>query len=297
MNSCIIYDEIFLEHNLETHPENAERLKHFLKHLPRFNLPVLNSKPVSSRNLEKVHSKEYIRYVKEKCSEGFSFLDPDTYVNERSIQAASFAAGAVEKAVDLCTNREFERVFCAVRPPGHHAERDRAMGFCIFNNIAVGAFRAIELGLERVFIVDFDAHHGNGTQHTFYDKENVFYFSTHQYPFYPGTGSEAENSEHILNIPLKAGSGDEEFRWAYGEKFVESAKSFNPDIILVSAGFDIHKDDPLTGLNVTDEGIKFIVETILSTSSELKVPVIFTLEGGYNLSALERCGEIVFSML
>ena len=297
MKSCVIYDEIFLEHNLESHPENAKRLIHFLKHLPEFNISILTSKPVSSKILEKAHSKEYINFVREKCKEGLSFLDPDTYVNERSIQVASFAAGALEKAVELCTNGKFKRIFCAVRPPGHHAERNRAMGFCIFNNIAIGAYKALESGMNKIFIIDFDAHHGNGTQHMFYNDSNVFYFSTHQYPFYPGTGSEDENNEHILNIPLRSGSGDSEFKEIYGSILPKYIKEFNPDILLVSAGFDIHEEDPLTNLNVTDEGVKFIVSTIVDISKNLGKPVIFTLEGGYNLSTLERCGKIVFSIL
>jgi len=292
----VIYDDVFLEHNLESHPENAQRLVHFMKPIFESGKEILTAKPVSNL-IEKVHSRGYIELVRERCREGLAFLDPDTYVNERSFTAASFAAGAVEKAVELCLSGERDRVFCAVRPPGHHAERDRAMGFCIFNNVAIGAYRALEMGAERVFIVDFDAHHGNGTQHAFADEERVFYFSTHQFPFYPGTGSRNENSSHVLNIPLEAGSDDRRFMEIYSETFKKTVESFKPDILICSAGFDIHEDDPLTDLRVSDRGVRFILESIVSVSERMGIPVVFSLEGGYNLSVLERCGEEVSSIL
>ncbi|WP_163328196.1 histone deacetylase family protein [Desulfurobacterium thermolithotrophum] len=298
MKTAIIYDDVFLKHDLPTHPENSLRLKYFLKSLPQFDFPILKPKPVSFESLEAVHSKNYIDSVRISCREySPGFFDPDTYYNSYTYSSAVFAAGAVEKGVELLLNNKYETVFCAVRPPGHHAERDRAKGFCIFNNVAIGAARALILGIKKVFIVDFDAHHGNGTQHTFYINPNVFYFSTHQYPFYPGTGSKEENNEHILNIPIQEGSGDSKYKEVYGEFYRKSVETFKPEIILVSAGYDLHKDDPLSNLEVTDKGVRFTLEQILLSAKELSIPILFTLEGGYNFHALERCGKITFQLL
>ncbi|TCK06544.1 histone deacetylase family protein [Phorcysia thermohydrogeniphila] len=298
MRTAVIYDDIFLKHDLPTHPENALRLKYFLKSLPEFNIPVLKPKNVSYDILRAVHFENYIEDVRISCRENApGFFDPDTYYGEYTFDVALMAAGAVEMGVELLLSGKLRSVFCAVRPPGHHAEKGRAMGFCIFNNVAVGAVKALSLGAQRVFIVDFDAHHGNGTQHIFENTPEVFYFSTHQYPFYPGTGSTKENRSNVLNVPMKEGTGDAEFQKAYGETYRKAVKSFSPDIILVSAGYDLHRDDPLAGLEVTDSGIEYIITQILESAEELKIPVLFSLEGGYNLYALERCGRITFRKL
>ncbi len=298
METVVIYDEVFLKHDLPTHPENALRLKYFLKPVKEFQIPVIKPRSVSYEILRAVHSENYIEEVRISCRENApGFFDPDTYYNEYTFDAAMMAAGAVEKGVELLISKETEVVFCAVRPPGHHAERERAMGFCIFNNIAVGAVKALQEGLSRVMIVDFDAHHGNGTQHAFMNVPEVFYFSTHQYPFYPGTGSERENNSHILNIPLPEGTGDRTFRAIYRERLPEVVESFSPNIILVSAGYDIHRDDPLTGLDVTDEGVAGIIEGIAETAKNKSIPLLFSLEGGYNLYALERCARVTFEVL
>ena len=185
---------------------------------------------------------------------------------------------------------EIERAFCAVRPPGHHAEAEKAMGFCIFNNVAVGARYAQKRGYKKIFIIDFDVHHGNGTQHIFEEDDTVFYFSTHQYPHYPGTGNESEKGKlkgkgFTYNMPMKHGSGDKEYFSAYNEVLPHLVKKFEPDMILVSAGYDIRAEDPLSGIRVSDEGIRGIVNGILSCA---EVPVIFALEGGYDLQALGK---------
>ena len=301
MRTAVIYDDVYLKHDLPSHPENALRLKYFMR--PVFNefsgsLSLLKPRQVSYELLTAVHSENYVQEVIISCRERApGFFDPDTYFNSYTCDAALMAAGANELGVELLLNGDFEALFCAVRPPGHHAERDRAMGFCIFNNVAVAAVKALLMGAERVFIVDFDAHHGNGTQHIFYSVEKVFYFSTHQYPFYPGTGSVGENNSHVLNVPMAEGSGDREFLEVYSTIYRKAVRDFSPDIILVSAGYDLHADDPLTGLEVSDEGVRGVVEEIVDSALSLKVPLLFTLEGGYNLNALERCSRITFETL
>ncbi len=200
-------------------------------------------------------------------------------------------AGAVIEAIEECRTGKIERAFCAVRPPGHHAEADRAMGFCIFNNVAVGARYAQKSGFRKVFIIDFDVHHGNGTQHMFEEDETVFYFSTHQYPHYPGTGNDTERGrekakDHTYNIPMHYGAGDKDYFQAYQDILPGLVENFDPDIVLVSAGYDLHAADPLAGIRVTNEGIKNIVRGILS--SRKNIPYIFCLEGGYNLTSLSE---------
>lgn len=216
------------------------------------------------------------------------YADPDTYVSEGSLEAALHAAGAVLEAVDRVEKGEIDRAFCAVRPPGHHAEADRAMGFCIFNNISVGARHAQRAGFRKVFIVDFDVHHGNGTQHIFEEDDTVFYFSTHQYPHYPGTGSQGEKGRGkglgaTANYPMPSGSGDREYFLIYHDILPGLIRDFAPDIIMVSAGYDLLSGDPLASTRISGEGIRDIVEGILSAR---QVPAVFSLEGGYNLREL-----------
>lgn len=241
-----------------------------------------------------VHTADYIETIR---NSGCGYIDPDTYLSEGSTEAALFAAGAVIEAVDRCRSNEIKRVFCAVRPPGHHAEPDRAMGFCIFNNIAIGARHALRAGYRRVFIADFDVHHGNGTQRIFGEDDAVFYFSTHQSPHYPGTGADSETGTgrgigFTYNIPMPAGSGDTEYSAVYNGILPNLVERFAPDLILVSAGYDIHKDDPLSGMRVSKEGIRSIVKGILSSAGhcpsadDSRLPVVFALEGGYDQAAL-----------
>jgi acetoin utilization deacetylase AcuC-like enzyme len=224
------------------------------------------------------------------------FYDSDTYVSARSFDVAMYAAGAVIEAIDRCKKSMIERAFCAVRPPGHHAEADSAMGFCLFNNIAVGARYAQKIGYEKVFIIDFDVHHGNGTQHIFEEDDTVFYFSTHQHPHYPGTGKDFERGRgkgegFTYNIPMPYGSGDKDYYFAYRDILPGLMKTFRPNIVLVSAGYDIHANDPLSGFNVTNEGMRSIVRGILLRSTPVyfpSFPYVFALEGGYNLQALSE---------
>lgn len=285
-----IYDDIFLKHETpEWHPERKERLIHIINTFKKSGLhgKLIHIKPIKATydDIVSVHTPDYLKKI-EKSREGY--LDPDTYMSEDSFEAALYAAGSVIVAVERCKKGDIERAFCAVRPPGHHAESNRAMGFCIFNNISIGARFAQKIGYKKVFIIDFDVHHGNGTQHIFESDNTVFYFSTHQYPHYPGTGKDSEKGigkgeGYTYNIPMPGGSGDKEYINIYQNVLPGLVKIFNPDVILVSAGYDIHKDDPLSDIRVSDEGIKGVVHHILSS---LSVPFVFSLEGGYNLSAL-----------
>lgn len=298
-----LYDDIFLKHQTpQWHPETKERLVSIVTELKKAELwsKLIHIKPRKADydNIALVHSKRYLEKIK---NFGTGYLDGDTFMSEDSLEAALHAAGSVIEAVERCKNNEIIRAFCAVRPPGHHAEADRAMGFCIFNNIAVGARYAQKIGYEKVFIIDFDVHHGNGTQHIFEEDNTVFFFSTHQYPHYPGTGSEHERGKgrgesYTYNIPMHAGSGDKDYLHIYQDALPQLVKRFEPDIILVSAGYDIRTEDPLSAIRISSEGIRGIVQGILSCSElrtpNSKLPIIFALEGGYDLDALGESVKI-----
>jgi acetoin utilization deacetylase AcuC-like enzyme len=289
MKVGFVYDEVFLQHETPRwHPECKERLISIVSALrdsPLWNnLVHIKPRKADFADIEMVHQHRYVEKVRQF---GEGYIDPDTYISGGSIDAALCAAGAVMEAAKQCREGKVSRTFCAVRPPGHHAEADRAMGFCIFNNVAVGTRFAQKIGFEKVFIIDFDVHHGNGTQHIFEQDESVYYFSTHQYPHYPGTGSDSEHGTgkgkgFTRNIPMMSGSGDREFFSAYHDLLPRMVKEFDPGILMVSAGYDIHRDDPLASIRVSDEGIRDMVKSILS----LRLPTVFSLEGGYNLKAL-----------
>ncbi len=243
-----------------------------------------------------IHTEAYYREVIAFTG----YFDADTFISRNSIKAAHYAAGAVIEAVELCKTGKLDRAFCAVRPPGHHAEADRAMGFCIFNNVAIGARYAQRQGFEKVFIVDFDVHHGNGTQHIFEEDDTVYYFSTHQFPHYPGTGSDSERGRgrgkgFTYNMPMRYGSGDKDYFFAFHDLLPGLVRKFCPDIVLVSAGYDLHARDPLAGLRVSSEGIRTIVRSILLSCTN--APHIFCLEGGYDLSSLSECVSLTIEEL
>jgi acetoin utilization deacetylase AcuC-like enzyme len=292
-----VYDDIFLKHEMPAgHPESPNRLIRILDTLKTSEIwnKIIHIKPrrAEDEDILKVHSKEYFKNVKTFTG----YYDLDTYISANSFEAAMYAAGAVIKAIDECNKGEIERAFCSVRPPGHHAEKNRAMGFCIFNNIAIGARYAQTIGYKKVFIIDFDVHHGNGTQHIFEEDNSVFYFSTHQYPHYPGTGEEHERGKgkgegFTYNIPMRYGSGDKDYISVYQSILPDLAKKFAPDIVLISSGYDIHIDDPLSDINISNDGIREIVKGILSCATvtrNLMLPFVFALEGGYNLRALSK---------
>jgi acetoin utilization deacetylase AcuC-like enzyme len=284
------YDDIFLRHETPRyHPECRERLEVIRNTLQNSGIwnKLVHEKPrkATPEELKAAHSSEYV----DKMASFTGYYDPDTFVSDGSYEAALYAAGAVLRAVELSKEGKIDRAFCAVRPPGHHAEKNRAMGFCIFNNVAVGARFAQKIGFERVFIVDFDVHHGNGTQHIFEEDPTVFYFSTHQYPHYPGTGSDSERGRGAgegttYNVPMAPGSGDKQYIRAYQDILPPLVARFKPDIMLVSAGYDIYKDDPLAAIRVSEEGLRAIVRGILTAADG--IPAIFALEGGYDLASL-----------
>jgi len=227
--------------------------------------------------------------------QGLNFLDGDTIVSPGSKEATRDAVGSILTAIDGVMKKDFNNAFCAVRPPGHHAEKQKAMGFCVYNNIAVGAYYLLEkYNLKKVAIIDFDVHHGNGTQDIFYDNEKVLYISSHQYPYYPGSGAANERGrkDNILNVPLSAGTQSHEFLNAY-ESIFKKVKGFKPEFILLSAGFDAHKDDPLAQLQLTSKDFYDLTKRTLNLAKlYCEGKVVSILEGGYDLNALQESTEM-----
>ena len=292
-----VYDPLYLEHGAPGHPENPARLQAIMAHLEESGLLArlrrVEVRDAAPEDLALVHGPELVEAVRSMAAEGGAWQDADTYVAPRSYEAALRAAGGVLAAADAVLDGAVSSAFCLVRPPGHHATPERAMGFCLFNNVAVAAAHALERrGLERVAIVDFDVHHGNGTQDIFYRDGRVLYFSTHQYPFYPGSGYWAETGEGqgagaIVNVPLPRGCGDSEYLRAYGEVCAPVLRRFRPQIILVSAGFDAHFADPLAQMLVSTRGYYEIATLLRDLAEELcEGRILYALEGGYDLTAL-----------
>ncbi len=276
------------------HPESPARLKAVLGALeaPEFAALERRQAPEASREqLLRVHPGHYVDFVLAAIPEqGYVGLDMDTIVSPGSGQAGLRAAGAVCAAVDAVARGEADNAFCVVRPPGHHAEPERAMGFCLFNSIAVGALQAREVHRHhRVAVVDFDVHHGNGTQAAFWDDEDLFYASTHQMPLYPGTGDRVERGRfnNVVNAPLAPMSGSEEFRRAMLQMVFPPLTKFDPDFILVSAGFDGHEDDPLAGLRLHEDDFGWATEELMAIARHACAGrLVSTLEGGYDAHAL-----------
>jgi acetoin utilization deacetylase AcuC-like enzyme len=276
------------------HPESPARLSAIQDRLVSSGLDLVlqhhDAPQASRKQLCRVHDAAYVDQVFLKAPvQGQAWLDPDTSMNPHSLSAALHAAGAAVLAVDLVMSTENSAAFCNVRPPGHHAEHDRAMGFCIFNNIAVGAAHALQKHkLQRVAIVDFDVHHGNGTEDIFRNSPEVLFCSSFQHPFYPYTGYE-KNSEHMINVPLAAGSDSQVFRDAVITHWLPKLEAFKPEMILVSAGFDAHREDDMAGLYLLDQDYAWVTTEIKKLANKYaKGRIVSVLEGGYALDALGR---------
>ena len=296
MKTGLITSDTYKNHNTgDGHPEKIDRVTAVIDNFKKLdNKNLIWKKPNKFKNsfLIKTHTTNYIDQVdKSFPKKGYNFLDGDTVVSPGSKDASKDAVGSIITAIDGVQKNEFKNAFCAVRPPGHHAEKEKAMGFCIYNNVAVGANYLIEkYKYNKIAIIDFDVHHGNGTQNIFYDNEKVLFISTHQYPYYPGSGSEKEkgNFNNVLNIPLEAGTSAEKYLNAY-ENVLNKVREFKPEFLLFSAGFDAHIDDPLAQLQLSSEDFYKITKRTLEISKSFcNGNVVSILEGGYDLKALQE---------
>ncbi len=303
MAVSLIYDSAYLKHDTGAHPENARRLQSILRAIDSDDaagrLARLSPIPANPEDIARCHREELIFHLEALCDRGETYVDEDTRVSPHSFEVARLAAGAAVTAVDAVMKEDGGRAFCIIRPPGHHATITNAMGFCLFNNAAIGArYAQARYGVERVLIIDWDVHHGNGTQEIFWTDPTVFYFSTHQYPYYPGTGSADERGAGkglgtTLNIPLSMGTSARDHRHAFSEALHEIERRFPPDLVIVSAGFDSRRGDPLGGLMLEDADFAEMTKDVLRIAEKhARGRVIGLLEGGYNLSLL---GESVRS--
>ncbi|MEE9594364.1 MAG: histone deacetylase [Candidatus Hydrothermarchaeales archaeon] len=289
----IVHSERYAEHNQEFHPENSQRLKVVMNYLTKKDVfervPLIEPTKASRDDILRVHTRDHYRMVEEASLSGREMLDADTYVNLKTFEVAHLTAGGVLTCVDSVLE-DYEASFALIRPPGHHATADKAMGFCIFNNVAIGAAYAIKKHrVGRVAILDYDVHHGNGTQDIFYQDPKVLYVSLHQSPFYPGTGSieeigEGKGAGYTINMPLPPTTGDGSYLKVLSEIAFPIIKQFDPQLIFVSSGYDSHHSDPLGGMNLTTMAYQGISQGL----KELGKKVVFTLEGGYNTSALSE---------
>ena len=306
MKTGLITSDTYKNHNTGNgHPEKIDRVTAIIDNFKKVDNKNLIWKEPSKFDeffLNKTHSKDYINHVEQSFpKKGLVFLDGDTIISPGSKDATKDAVGSIITAIDGVQNKEFKNAFCAVRPPGHHAEKEKAMGFCIYNNVAVGANYLIKkYSYKKIAIIDFDVHHGNGTQDIFFNNEKVLYISTHQYPYYPGSGSDKEKGKYnnIYNIPLPAGMTSEEYLNAY-EHVLKKLKQFRPEFILFSAGFDAHKDDPLAQLKLNSKDYYEITKRTLDYAKiNCSSKVVSILEGGYDLNALaESTNEHVNALL
>lgn len=295
----LVYDPRYLEHDMGLgHPESPNRLRAIVQQLEQSGtmarLIRIAPRMAEDEWITKVHTAAYLASLKQHApASGRVSLDPDTSMSPGSLTAAYLAAGGALAGIDAMMNNEVEHVFCAVRPPGHHAEANRAMGFCLLNNVAIAArYAQRKHGLSRVLIVDWDVHHGNGTQHSFEDDPSVLFFSTHQFPHYPGTGRESEHGRgagegYTINVPMEAGEGDDEYRAVFHKVLVPAAERFKPELVIISAGFDAHKDDPLANMGLTEAGYAELTGIVAGIARKhAQGRILSSLEGGYNLTAL-----------
>ncbi len=294
-----VFDSAYLDHEMgPAHPESPDRLRAICARVRSTglwdHLTHIVPRKAERQWIESVHQASYVDTLERSApSQGYATFDSDTSMSPGTLRAAYLATGGALSAVDAIMNGEIQQAFCAVRPPGHHAEKDEAMGFCFFNTVAITA-RYIQRhhGLSRVMIVDWDVHHGNGTQHAFYADPSILFFSTHQFPFYPGTGRATETGEGdgegtTINVPLSGGQGDEEYLEIFHKVLIPAAEAFQPEFFLISAGFDAHRSDPLGSMDLTAEGYGELTGIVLSLAQTFaEGRVVSCLEGGYELNAL-----------
>ena len=295
----LVYSEDYLKHDTGNHPESSERLEAILGHLKEKkvleDLTFINPRKADLKEIEYLHNSSYIQEVRELCKRGGGFLDSDTPVSRDSFEVARLAAGGVFSAIDRVVD-DLDSTFCLIRPPGHHALKSKGMGFCVFNNIALGArYVQDKYHLKKVLIIDWDVHHGNGTHEAFWHDSSVLYFSVHQYPHYPGTGDieeigEGEGKGYTVNVPLPPECGDSDYIHIFKKVLLPMANEFKPDITFISAGFDAHQDDPLGGMSLSSQGYGALTSLVKESSKR----IVSCLEGGYNLKAL---GESVLAHL
>jgi len=308
MATGYVYHPIYLEHDTGQHVEVAARLEAIMSYLEKTGLisrlTLIEPRPATVDEIALIHNRSYIKEIEATAARGGGWLDPDTVMSPRSYEAARYAAGGVIRAVEAVMAGEVANAFALVRPPGHHATAGQAMGFCLFNNLAIAAKYALaKYKLERILVIDFDVHHGNGTQAAFYADPQVMYISTHEYPFYPGTGALNETGSGAgrgtnLNIPLPAGCGDSEYLEVFEQIIVPAARRFKPRLILVSTGYDGHWADPLAMMNLSVSGYARIAEIIKELAEELcGGRLALTLEGGYSLEALAASVKATFDVL
>lgn len=294
----LIYDPAFLKHDTGVHPENSLRLETILRTIKQDQdlskkLVSVSPKPASEEDIARCHDKDLFHQIRMLCERGATFIDADTHISRDSFEVARLAAGAAIAGVDAVMKAEGNRALGLIRPPGHHATISKAMGFCLLNNAAIGArYAQAKYGVERVLIVDWDVHHGNGTQEIFWTDPTVFYLSTHQFPWYPGTGSAGERGAgkgegFTLNIPLRAGTPARDHVRAFIDALREIERKFPPDLVIVSAGFDSKQGDPLGGLMLEDTDFSVMTKEVLRIAEKHAAGrIVALLEGGYNLSLL-----------
>lgn len=305
----IIRDDSYMQHVANGyHPESPERLRIIYQMLQDEDMAgrflTFSPRPATTEELAWVHTSRYIQTIAATAGHRLTMLDPDTYACAQSFDIAKLAAGGVLVAVDKVLSGEVQNAFAFIRPPGHHAEANRAMGFCLFNNVAIAANYCIKIHkLQKVLIIDWDLHHGNGTQHSFYERGDILYFSTHQYPYYPGTGHITEvgsgaGKGFTVNVPLPTGPGDGEYFFIFEEILEPIAQEYKPDIVFVSAGFDIYYQDPLGGMQVTPSGFANLCRIILDLAADTcHGRVILVLEGGYHLQGLREATKAVLKTM
>ncbi|MFC1893681.1 histone deacetylase [Chloroflexota bacterium] len=308
MKVGFVYDPIYLQHDTGQHVENAGRLEAIISHLNQTGLTgeLVSIKPrvASVEELSLVHDRQHVSHIRDVAESGGGWLDMDTVMSARSYQTAVYAAGGAISATEAVITGEVDRAFALVRPPGHHATPQHAMGFCLFNNVAVATKYALaQYGLERVAIIDFDVHHGNGTQDIFDGSPEVLYISIHQYPHYPGTGSIGEVGRGVargtkVNVPLPAGCGDKEYLLAFEQVIAPVTRRFEPQLIFVSAGYDSHWADQLAMMQVTTTGLARMVGIIKDLADELcRGRIVLSVEGGYHYQALASSVKATFDIL